>query len=77
MPTVEELEKVENVTSTEPVVIREEKDYDMEELAAKGVSPSSAAIMSKEATGGCSRTGANSGGGVVPAWPAMLAYKVL
>ena len=35
VPTVEELEQVENITSTEAVVIREERDYDVEELGAK------------------------------------------
>ena len=35
VPTVEELEQVENVTNTEAVVIREERDYDVEELGAK------------------------------------------
>ena len=38
MPTDEELRLVENVTSTEAVVIREERDYDVEELAAKAES---------------------------------------
>ena len=37
MPTVEELEKVENVTSTEPVVIREEKDLFTSSLAQLGL----------------------------------------
>jgi hypothetical protein len=31
-PTQEDLSRVESVTSTEPVVIREEMDYDMAEL---------------------------------------------
>jgi hypothetical protein len=35
VPTREDLDQVENVTSTEPVVIREERDYDVAELAAK------------------------------------------
>ena len=35
VPTKEDLEQVENVTSTDPVVIREERDYDVEVLAAK------------------------------------------
>ena len=35
MPTQEELDQVETVTSTEPVVIREERDYDVAELAAR------------------------------------------
>ena len=33
-PTQEELAMVENITSTDPVVIREERDYDVTELAA-------------------------------------------
>ena len=35
VPTEEELSHVDNVTSTEAVVIREERDYDVDELAAK------------------------------------------
>ena len=31
-PTPEDLARVENITSTDPVVIREEKDYDVDEL---------------------------------------------
>ena len=31
-PTPEEMARVQNITSTEPVVIREEKDYDVEQL---------------------------------------------
>ena len=33
-PSAEDLSKVENIISTDPVVIREEKDYDVEELKA-------------------------------------------
>ena len=32
-PTPEEMARVQNITSTEPVVIREEKDYDVDQLA--------------------------------------------
>ena len=35
VPTQNDLDQVENVTSTEPVVIREERDYDVAELAAR------------------------------------------
>ena len=35
VPTQEELSHVEKVTSTEAVVIREEMDYDVTELATK------------------------------------------
>ena len=35
VPTDEELSQVESVTSTEAVVIREEREYDVEELATK------------------------------------------
>ena len=35
VPTEEELSHVDNVTSTEAVVIREERDYDVEELSSK------------------------------------------
>ena len=38
VPTDEELRLVENVTCTEAVVIREERDYDVEELATKAKS---------------------------------------
>ena len=31
-PTPEEMARVQNITSTEPVVIREEKDYDVDQL---------------------------------------------
>ena len=34
-PSAEDLSQIENIISTEPVVIREEKDYDVEELKAK------------------------------------------
>ena len=33
-PTIKELARVENITCTDPVVIREEKDYDVPELTA-------------------------------------------
>ena len=35
MPTKADLDQVENVTSIEHVVMREERDYDVVELAAK------------------------------------------
>ena len=35
VPTEEELSHVDNVTSTEAVVIREERDYDVDELSNK------------------------------------------
>ena len=34
VPTKEEMARVENITSTDPVVIREEKDFNVDELAA-------------------------------------------
>ena len=34
VPTREEMARVENITSTDPVVIRKEKDFNVDELAA-------------------------------------------